>query len=262
VTNLADVLRLARPLAVPDVETTGVVVGLDRIIQIGLTIHYPHREPIAWATYVDPEMPIPAETTQKFKISDADVAGAPTWRQIGPALAPKLRGVDFAGYNVDFDLKHLRAEFQRVGVDWDWEADGAKVVDAKMIFFQREPRDLTAAVKRYLGEDLEGAHDAGNDVRATERVLAAQLALYPDLPRTVDALAEVCFPKDPNWVDSKGKVVWRAGEACLGFGQHNGTPLRRMEPGYLRWMLGKDFPADTKKVISDALAGRYPRREA
>jgi DNA polymerase III subunit epsilon len=260
--NLAAFLALERPLCVMDLETTGPALDRDRIIQVAITMHYPDQDPRRWWSYVDPEMAIPPEATQVHKIADADIAGAPTWRELGPVLAPRLAGCDFCGYNVDFDLQFFRAECRRAGVDWDWEGR-AHVVDAKAIYFIKSPRDLSAAHREFVGCDFDGAHDAGADVAATEAVLAAQLSRYADLPRTVKALHAFCFPQKDGAVDRAGKIVWRNNEACIGFGKkHNGQPLRLVDRGYLEWMLNGEFPADTKAIVREALAGNYPRRTA
>jgi DNA polymerase III subunit epsilon len=269
---ITDLLLIDRRLVVPDVETTGVVVGSDRILQIALTIYDPGKDPIHWKTFVDPQMAIPPEASHKHKITDADIAGAPTWEAIGPALASRLRRCDFAGYNVDFDLKVLKAEFQRVGVEWDWEADGALVVDAKVIYFLKHPRTLVDAYREYVNiGGFEGSHDAGNDVAATIAVLEAQLARHADLPRSVAGLAAFCDNRRPDWVDRRGKVVWRGAEACISFGKHAGNSLRAMAGdragrscgrGYLEWMASDkaDFPADTKAIVRRALDGEFPAR--
>lgn len=277
--NLADYLELARPLAVLDLETTGKTPGTDRIIQVGLTMHYPDKPPVAWKTYVDPQMAIPPEATHKNKISDADVTGAPTWHQVGPALAPRITSVDFVAYNGDFDLQHTRAEMRRVGVDWCWERNGSRLVDPKAIFFIKHPRDLDACWHEYGGEGGErlpadasfDAHDAGNDVLATEQSLRGQLLRHSDLPRTVAALSDFCFPQREGGVDRAGKLVWRNGEAAVSFGKHAGKTLREMcadaagrQSGrsYLEWMAGpkSDFPGDVKDILQRALAGEFPRR--
>lgn len=266
--DLGALLRLTRPFIELDLETTGTVYEQDRIIQIGVTVFRPESQPTLWKTFVDPEMPIPAEIQHKVKITDADVAGAPTFRSLAPVLARKFTGVDFGGYNVDFDLRFLKAGFKREGVEWSYEE--AAVVDSQKIYFRFNPRTLSDAYREYGGEGgrplpadhpgLEGAHDAGNDVEATVDVLAGQLLRHPECPRTVPELAAFCFPKRPDWVDKSGKIVWRGHEACVGFGKNNGTPLRACDKGYLQWMLKSDFPSDTKAILEKALRGEYPKK--
>jgi DNA polymerase-3 subunit epsilon len=257
--NLATLLRLERPIAVIDLESTGVLVTMDRIVQIALTIHYPHREPIPWVQLINPGLPI--LNAAIHRITDERVAEAPFFKQVAPALAPKLTNLDFAGYNVTFDLKLLRAEMQRAGVAWEWETPDIKVIDAQRIYQIKSPRTLSAAYDEYCGGDLEGAHDAGVDVRATEAVLAGQLTRHADLPRTVKELGDLCYPPSKDGLDRAGKLVWRGGEACIGFGKHAGKPLKTVEKNYLEWILKNEFPADLTAIVEAALRGTFPTSE-
>lgn len=157
------------------------------------------------------------------------------------------------------DVPLLAAEFKRAGVPFSME--GRRIVDPQAIFFKREPRDLTSALKFFCGETLEGAHRAEADVGAAIAVLAAQLERYGDLPATVDALHEYC--RDASWVDESGRLVWADGKACIGFGKHAGRSLEELSKeligrDYLRWVASADFPADTKRIIVAALRGEYP----
>lgn len=258
--NLATILSLTRPLAVLDLETTGLYAERDRVVQIGLTIHYPTREPISWQSLVNPEIKIPKESLIVHKITDEMVADAPTFKVIAPALAPKLTKVDFLGYNVHFDLKFLRAEMKRAGVDWDWEVNESLVIDALKIFRLKDPRNLEAAFKKYVPEEDAdfGAHDAGRDVAATAKVFAGQLKVYKDLPKTIPELADVCFPKVYNSVDKTGKFVWKDGKCCINFGKFKDTPLDQLNSGYMKWVLSNDFPADVKEIMEKALIGQFP----
>lgn len=257
--NLATIIKLERPLACCDVESTGVSTENDRIIQIAITIHYPDKDPIPWTHLVNPGMPIPPEAMAIHHITDAMVKDAPTFRTMAPKLAKVLQNIDYVGYNVLFDLKIIHAEMQRASTPWDYE--GAAIVDAHRIYQILEPRDLTSAYKRYVGKERQDAHDAGVDVRDTEDVLAGQLTLFSHLPRSVAELAALCWPRPADAVDGTGKIVWRAGVACIGFGKkYNGIPLKSVDKGYLKWMLAGDFPADTKRICEEALSGVYPTR--
>jgi DNA polymerase III subunit epsilon len=265
VRNLAELLRLERPLAVFDLETTGVVFEMDRIIQFGVTKFYPDGAARSWKTYVDPLMTIPAEVCQKIKVSDADVAGAPTFDRIAGIVAGGLQGCDFSGFNVDFDLKFTRVECRRAGVEWDWEQTDALILDWQNVYRHLRPRTLSDFYGEFgpKGEEKLQAHDAGDDVAMTVDAAAGALDAYPELPRTVAALIDHCDNKRPSWIDKKGKIVWRNQVACLGFGnKHNGRPLAdivRDDRGYFtNFMLKGDFPADTKAIIERALRGEFP----
>lgn len=257
--KLTDLLTLTRPLAVLDVETTGTNPEQDRVVQIAITLHRPHRDPVPWTALVDPGIPIPVEASAVHGISDNHVRGQHTFKTMAPKLAKALTDVDFGGMNVTFDLRVLRAEMQRAGVAWQY--DGAGIVDVYRIEQVLSPRNLSAIYKKLTGEDLTDAHDAGADVAATERVLYEQLRQHA-IPRTVPELHAFCWPKAADAVDQQRKFMWRGGEACIAFGKHAGTPLRSVDKGYLRWMLQSDFPADAKRIAEDALSGVYPNKPA
>jgi DNA polymerase-3 subunit epsilon len=273
--DLGALLRLERPLAVLDLETTGVNPDIDRVIQISVTMFRPESQPTRWSTFIDPEMAIPAEIQHKVKITDADVAGKPTFRELAAPLARKFQACDYSGYNVDFDLRFTKAEMKRAGVEWDW--DGAAVVDAQDIYRRFHPRTLSDFYREYADPDFDGsgAHDAGFDVEMTIDGLAGALERHAEAPRTVAELAAWLRPQNPSWVDRSGKIVWRNKVAAIGFGkQFNGTTLQSMveacgcrssrhdrgcPKGYLEWMIGADFPTDTKIILKRALAGDYPK---
>jgi len=268
--NLAQFLTLDRPLAVLDLETTGFDTEQDRIIQIAITIHYPHREPIQWASLVNPGTPI--LNVNAHGITDSAVHDSPTFDRIAPALAPKMTNVDIMGYNVEFDIGFMRAGMKRTGVTWEWNGH---IIDPLSIYRQRKPMTLSNAYQEFGGEDgqplpegskLEGAHDAGIDVGAAEIVLRGQLLRWKDLPRTVPELAAYCFPRKANALDKKGTIIWHENKVCIAFGKHgkNGPkPLEdvvRMDRRYLEWVLSDNFPPDTKEIIAAALMGQYPTR--
>ena len=159
----------------------------------------------------------------------------------------------------------LIEEFIRAQVPFSIE--GRRVLDAQRIFHKREPRDLSAALKFYCNELHLGAHGAVDDVNATIRVVEGQLDRYSDLPRAMEALHDYCNPRNPSWVDSTGKLKWVDGEATINFGKNGGRKLRDMVAdrdgqGFLRWILKSDFPRDTKEVVTNALAGKFPKPPA
>lgn len=265
--EIAERLQITRPLVLPDVETTGKVPGVDRIVQIGIMKAYRSVAEdgavhvTEWSSLVDPQMPIPAEATLAHKITNDMIAGAPTWTEIARKIFNGLIDVDFVGQNVRFDLRFLEAEFARVGFKFSYAEAG--IIDTLRIDQVKDPRDLTALLKKYCGEtEFADAHDAMADVRATARVLAGEFRTYTDLPQTVAELHALLFPRDPSWVDAVGKIVWRGQDACIGFGKWNGVPLRSVPKDYLSWMNGADFPDDVKQIIRNALDSKFPIRAA
>lgn len=254
-------LQLQRPLAFFDLETTGLDVDADRIVEICVVMLAPDGERTVKTRRINPGVPIPPEATAVHGISDADVAGMPEFRKIAKGLHELLTGCDLAGYNIErFDIKLLRAEFKRCGLEFP-PAD-AKIVDAYTIFSGRERRDLQAALRFYCDKDLQGAHSAEADVLATVDVLHGQLQRYADLPDTVDGLHAECHPVDPNAVDPEGKFVFRDGEAVFGFGKaQKGQTLRHVaavDRGFLHWMLKSDFSPQVKAIVAEALKGNFP----
>jgi DNA polymerase-3 subunit epsilon len=255
-------LILVRPLVVFDLETTGTDVADDRIIELGCVRIAPEGTRTTKTWRVDPQRPIPREATAIHGLSDADVQGCPTFAAIADDVAGHLAGCDLAGFNVArFDLPLLRSEFERAGTSFP--PAGTRVVDAWLIFTRQEPRDLSAALRFYCDRPHEGAHSALADAEATADVLLAQVARYEGLPRDVAGLADFCGVEEP--VDDGAKFVWRSDEAVVAFGKHVGTSLREMaasRPDYLQWMERADFPPGTKHVVREALAGRFPSRDA
>lgn len=252
-------LQTDRPLAFFDIESTGINVRTDRIIDLAIVrILGEQRTTKTWR--VNPERPIPAEASAVHGIYDADVKDAPVFRKIAREVAAELEGCDLAGYNIiRFDIPMLCEEFVRAGIPFSLE--GRRIIDPQRIFHQREPRDLTAALQFYRGEKHTGAHGALDDVVATIKVLEGQFEKYGDLPKTVEALSDYCNPKDPSWADGTGKLKWVAGELTVNFGSKQGSKLRDLvqnEPSFLRWMLEKNFPRDTTEIVSNALKGKWP----
>lgn len=263
---LANSLTLTRPLVCVDLEATGVWPGHDRIVQIATAKVFPDGAVSTWASLVNPEQPIPAETTAIHGITDTIAADAPTFAELASTIGSILSGSDLTGYNVErFDRRLLAAEFRRA--ELDDPTDGARVVDAYTIFLRQEPRSLDAALRFYDIEDAlatRQAHDARSDVEATVGVLVAQLERYPDVPRTVEGLHEWLYPRNPNRIDADGKIVWRNGVATVAFGAQAGTSLADLaatDRGFLEWVLRKDFSDEVKAIVRDALAGRFPVRE-
>ncbi len=253
-------LRMTRDLVFLDTETTGADVSLDRIVQVALIRIRPDGTGEEYETLVNPGVPIPIEAQQIHGISDEMVEFAPPFKRIAPELLERTKGADLGGYNlIRFDIPLLKCEFQRSGHSWD--LDGVRILDAQIIFHKKEPRDLSAAYRYYCGAELDGAHGALADTRATLKVLLSQVRRYPDLPKDVEALDSLFHRPDRRFVDSNRRFCWRNAEATFNFGYRRGQTLREVAhkaPEYLQWMLERDFPADVKVLVKDAMEGRFP----
>lgn len=251
-------LTLEKPLAVFDLETTGVRIGTDRIIQIGIVRLLPDGTREKYQTLINPEMPIPPEATEVHGITDADVADAPLLQDLAPIILEELAGCDLSGFNLmRFDVPFLAEELHRVGFEWDHAK--ARIVDVQRIYHMMEPRNLSAALKFYTGRDHEGAHDALADVEATADVLLAQLERYPDkLEGTVDFLGTLSGDRERS-PDAAGKLTFNEkGLICLSFGKYKGWTLEnigRNDPGYMQWLMTKaELPGSTLAIMKNALA--------
>jgi len=251
-------LTLQRPLAFFDLETTGIKIGRDRIVQIGIVRLLIDGTRTAYQTLVDPGIPIPSEATAVHGITDADVANAPDLRAVAPEVLAELAGCDLAGFNcLRFDVPFLAEELHRVGCGWD--SSGLRVVDVQRIYHKLEPRNLSAALKYYCGREHEGAHDALADVQATADVLLAQLERYPEaLQGDVAFLGEMSGDRQRS-PDAAGKLKFDdRGNICLSFGKYQGWTLEtigRNDPGYLQWLMTKaELPGSTLSVMRNALS--------
>lgn len=248
-----------RDLVIFDLETTGTSVKADRIVQFaGIKIYSDGRPREQLVELVNPGMPIPPAATEVHHISDADVADAPRFCQLAAKIVDFFGQADVGGYNiVTFDLPLLRNELERCRIPFKMQ--GRRIVDGMMIFKHFERRDLTSALKFYCNKRHEEAHDALGDVKATIDVIQAQLDKYDALPKEMQGVNELILGRR---VTPDGRLVWQDGEACLGFGQHAGVPLRLMvekNRGYLEWMLRSDFPDDVKAILQRALNGDFPK---
>lgn len=253
-------LKLDRPLAIFDIESTGPTPRADRIIEIAIIKLFPDGSMEEYVFRVKPEIPIPPESTEIHGITDADVAGLPTFGELAPKLIHILENCDLSGYNViRFDIPMLVEEFERVG--YHFELEGRRIIDAQRIFHKREPRDLSAALNFYCNEEHLEAHGAIGDALATLKVLGAQLLRYPDLPRNIDELDKYCNQRPSSWVDREGKLKWENGEIVLNFTKNKGKSLREIinhDPNLLKWLLNSDLPRDMKEIIHNCMKGNWP----
>ncbi|MBQ4196712.1 MAG: 3'-5' exonuclease [Bacteroidales bacterium] len=245
-------INLTRPLVFFDIESTGLDVSKDRIIEISVVKLFPDGHTDIKTHRINPQMHIPEQSTAIHHITDEDVAGCPAFKQYAKGLAAYLEGCDIAGYNsLKFDIPLLAEEFERCGVDFDFSR--RKLIDVQNIFHKMEERTLSAAYKFYCHKDLEGAHGAEADTVATMEVLKAQLDKYAGkLENNVDKLAE--FSTKTRNVDLAGRIVLNdAGKPVFNFGKHRGklvVEVLEKEPSYYAWMEGGDFTLNTKRVLT------------
>jgi DNA polymerase III subunit epsilon len=245
-------LQLTRPLAVFDLETTGINITSDKIVEIAIIKLFPDGSQTQFLKRVNPEKEIPAEVTAIIGITNADVESEPTFPEIAQEVLDFIGDADLGGYNSNkFDIPVLAEELMRAGADFDLST--RNFVDVQNIFHKMEQRTLSAAYQFYCQKTLENAHSALYDAQATLDVLKAQLERYPDLSADIPSLAD--FSKGGNFdlLDFAGRIAKNEkGEAIYNFGKHKGKTIRevmRSEPGYYGWMLDADFPLYTKQVL-------------
>jgi DNA polymerase-3 subunit epsilon len=244
-------LQLTKPLVVFDLETTGISISNDRIVEIACIKVHPDGTEESLVERINPGKPIPPEVTAIHGISDADVADKPTFAERASEYARFMQGCDFAGFNSNkFDFPMLVEEFLRAGVDFDVE--NRKFIDAQRIFHMMEPRNLSAAYRFYCDKTLENAHSAEADTRATWEIIKAQIDRYPQLKNNVADLGKISG--QDNLVDLAGRMIYNAeGKEVFNFGKHRGKKVEEVfkaEPGYYQWMMDNDFSLDTKRRLT------------
>ena len=245
-------LNLRRPLAFIDLETTGINVSTDRIVEISILKINPNGKEEWMTTRVNPEMPIPPKSTAIHGITDENVADAPTFKEIAKNLAAFLEGTDLAGFNaIKFDIPVLAEEFLRVNIDFNFLK--RKYIDVQVIFHKKEQRTLSAAYQFYCDRELENAHSSKADTEATYEILKAQLDRYHDLENDVEKLGD--YSSFNNIADFAGRIIFdEKGIEVFNFGKHKGKPVEtifREEPSYYSWMMNGDFPLYTKKILTE-----------
>ncbi len=244
-------LNLRKPLVIFDLETTGINIAFDRIVELSaLKVHPDGQE--EWLTLrINPGIPISPEATKIHGITDADVANAPHFKDVARKIASFLEGCDLAGFNsMKFDIPVLCEEFLRVNVDFNPARH--RYVDVQVIFHKKEQRTLSAAYKFYCDRELENAHSARADTAATYEILKAQLDRYPDLENDIEKLS--VYSAFNNNADLAGRIVFNEqGIEVFNFGKHKGKPVElvlKEEPSYYSWMMKGDFPLNTKQVLT------------
>lgn len=246
-------LNLKSPLLFFDIESTGLNIATDRIVEISAVKVMPNGDEHIKTRRLNPTVPISPEAQAIHGISNEDVIDCPTFKEIAKSLAQWMTGCDIAGYNsIKFDIPLLAEEFLRAGVDFDFRK--RHMVDVQNIFHKLEQRTLTAAYKFYCKKELENAHSAEADTIATYEILKAQLDRYPDvLNNDVSMLAD--FSTRSRLVDYAGRIVLNdKDEPIINFGKHKGKTVEdvlRTEPSYYAWIMNGDFTLDTKKVLTE-----------
>ena len=245
-------LNLKRPIIFFDLETTGLDIAKDRIVELCYIRVDPNGNEEARSMRINPEMHIPEVASSVHGITDDDVKDCPTFADVAPQLAATFEGCDLAGFNSNrFDLPLLAEEFMKAGVNID--LSHVQAIDVQNIYHKLEKRTLAAAYKFYCGRDLENAHSALADTQATYEVLQAQLDHYPnDLQNDVDFLAE--FSRMNRNIDFAGRFVYdESGKELINFGKYKGKAIKDVlsrDPGYYSWIMQGDFTLNTKQVLT------------
>ena len=243
-------LKLERPLAFFDLETTGVNIGTDRIVEISILKVHPNGNKESYTWLVNPEIEIPAEATAVHGITNEKVVTEPTFNELAAKVSDLIADCDLAGFNSNrFDIPLLAEELMRAGIDFDM--DNRKAVDVQVIYHKKEKRNLSAGYQFYCGKELEGAHSAEADTLATYEILNAQVEMYEDLENTLDALSE--YSSHSKRADFAGFILFNENkQEIFSFGKYKGRLVEdvlKENPGYNSWIQNADFPLYTKKVL-------------
>ena len=244
-------LKLTKPIAFIDLETTGVNFGTDRIVEIAIVKIMPDGKQHLKRKLLNPEMPISQPSIDIHGITNEMVKDAPTFKQVANELKQFLDHCDLAGYNSNrFDIPMLAEEFLRIGMEFDGK--GRKLLDVQKIFHMMEQRTLSAAYRFYCSKELEGAHGAEADATATWEVLVAQVVKYPQLGTNIDTILK-CIGEE-QVVDFARRFIMENGVEIFNFGKHKGrsvAEILKAEPQYYDWMMKGDFPLHTKQKLTE-----------
>jgi len=256
-------IQLNKPIVFIDLETTGIETLIDRIVEFSALKINPDNSEESITIRINPQIPISPEAIAVHGIKDNDVADKPTFKEQALTIKKFLEDCDLGGFNIKrFDLELLEAEFRRAKVEFLKE--NRFILDIQTIYHKFNPRDLSAAYKRYCNKEIEKHHSAEHDVRATVDIFKSQLEIHKELPHNIRELHDFCNErKSASWIDSKGKFIWIDNNAVINFGPHKGELLSyiaKNEFSFLGWMLNKDFLPDVKKIVSDALNGKFPQK--
>ena len=253
-------IELKRPLAFIDLETTGVNPGLDRIVEIAIVKIMPDGAKQVKRWLINPEVPIPPQSTEIHRITDDMVKDKPTFKQLASEIRQFLDNCDISGYNSNkFDIPLLVEEFLRA--DKELKLDGRKLLDVQKIYHMMEPRTLSAAYKFYCQKELANAHSAEADAVATWEVLESQLGNYPQLGKSLDSIFKAIG--DEEIVDFARRMVVQDGKIVFNFGKHKGKEVEKVlreERSYYDWMMQGDFPQHTKKKLTEIFHKVYLKK--
>jgi DNA polymerase-3 subunit epsilon len=243
-------LNLEKPIVFFDLETTGINIGTDRIVEISILKVFPNGNKESKTWLVNPEMEIPQNSSDIHGITNEQVVSEPTFKELAPQVSALIAGCDLAGFNSNrFDIPLLAEELMRAGIDFNM--NDRKAIDVQVIFHKKEQRTLSAGYQFYCGKELEGAHGAEADTNATYEILLAQLEKYEDIGTTVEALSE--FSTHGKRADFAGFVLFNEeDQEIFSFGKYKGRTVEEVfkeNPGYNAWMQNADFPLFTKKVL-------------
>ncbi|MCG8732419.1 3'-5' exonuclease [Tenacibaculum finnmarkense] len=248
-------LNLTRPIIFFDLETTGINIAKDRVVEIAILKVFPNGNKESKTWLVNPEMPIPEASTEIHGITNEKVANEPTFKALSVGINQMIEGCDLAGFNSNrFDIPVLAEELMRAGIDFDMT--DRKAVDVQVIFHKKEQRTLSAGYQFYCGQELVGAHGAEADTNATYEILLAQLDKYDDIENTVDALSE--YSTHGKRADFAGFIlINEENQEIFSFGKYKGRTVEEVfkeNPGYNSWIQNADFPLYTKKVLREIKA--------
>ena len=246
-------LQLSRPIAFIDLETTGVNISVDRIVELAIVKIMPDGSRQVKRKLINPLMPIPASASAIHGITDDMVKDAPRFKQVANEVKQFIDNCDMGGYNSNrFDIPMLIEEFLRIGIAFSVE--GKKMVDVQKVFHMMEQRTLSAAYKFYCQKTLDDAHSAEADATATWEVLEAQIERYPQIGNTVESIVK--FTGEDDIVDFARRFVKEKGIEVFNFGKHKGKPVAQVlkeEPQYYDWMMKGDFAMNTKQKLTEIL---------
>ncbi len=246
-------LQLDKAICFIDLETTGINVSTDRIVELAIVKIMPDASKQIKRKLVNPEMPIPKAATEVHGITDEMVHQAPTFKQIANEVKQFIEGADLAGYNSNrFDIPMLNEEFLRAGMSVNLE--NRKLLDVQKVFHMMEQRTLSAAYKFYCNKNLEDAHSAEADATATWEILEAQLEKYPVLGNSVESVVK--FTGEDHIIDFARRFIYENGVEVFNFGKHKGKPVSQVlkeEPQYYDWMMKGDFALHTKQKLTEML---------
>jgi len=257
-------MKLLKPLVIFDLETTGVWIEKDKIVEIGMIKLSAGGARESYIKRVNPGIPIPPNVSRLIDITDDDVKDSPQFKDIAKEALEFIGDCDIGGFNIlRFDLPVLEREFHEAGVSFHWNQRA--IYDAQKIYHIHEKRDLTAAYKLYCNKDLENAHTALGDAEATIEIFDAQIGKYGKIDQGIESLKDFDYEHFSAYFDKERKFCWWNNELYLTFGKYRRKKsikeIARSDRPYMEWMLREDFSEEIKAMIKNALNGEFPKQE-